>query len=362
MDSLDSDQASFDARPVDPQQSVSQVEFRRLIAVRGEGDEWDFKETLGDLTKTSPKVNLAKDALAFCNLVRGGTLVVGVRKDYTRVGLENAEVLDTTAIRNAVEKYIDGDFTVLAAEYTLMEPGESILKRFGIIHFRRNSMQPVLAALDGNAEHGRTAKFRKGDILVRKGAASIRANSGDVRALLTSSVVQEEIVRSVNTLWSALVEQRRLVGGIETIHDLFTDDECQDARLSSRISAFLGSISGGEFNTELDRLMLSVGLIRPHIPDELYRQYKLLSSFIGRIHWKAIDQRNGALQPWTATKEGKPDTFLREIASQLLPSDAVEAAWNGRETDLGLQHPLRDVIDAAEQTMLEGIRRILSGR
>src|SRR5579859_5433924 len=51
---------------------ISRQTFEQLASVRGEGDEWDFKATLGNLASTSARVNLAKDALAFCNLPAGG--------------------------------------------------------------------------------------------------------------------------------------------------------------------------------------------------------------------------------------------------------------------------------------------------
>ena len=104
---------------------ISRQTFEQLVSVRGEGDEWDFKATLSNLASTSARVNLAKDALAFCNLPSGGTLVIGVTDTYEHVGLQETEKIDTTVIRRAIEKYIDGDFIVVAAEHTVVEPGTS---------------------------------------------------------------------------------------------------------------------------------------------------------------------------------------------------------------------------------------------
>lgn len=53
------------------QDRISRQAFEQLVHVRGEGDEWDFKLTLGDFTHASACVNFAKDALAFCNLLAG---------------------------------------------------------------------------------------------------------------------------------------------------------------------------------------------------------------------------------------------------------------------------------------------------
>lgn len=38
---------------------VSREVFEHLAAVHGEGDEWDFKGTLGNLAENSVRVNLA---------------------------------------------------------------------------------------------------------------------------------------------------------------------------------------------------------------------------------------------------------------------------------------------------------------
>jgi hypothetical protein len=53
----------------------------------------------------------------------------------------------------------------------------------------------------GQITNDKPPLFRSGDILIRRGAASIRANSGDVRRPFTNSVVHEERVRAVNELW-----------------------------------------------------------------------------------------------------------------------------------------------------------------
>src|SRR5438552_5072860 len=104
---------------------VSLSTLGQLLSIRGEGDEWEFKETLGSADDPGARVNVAKDALALCNLTSGGTIVVGVTKDYNRVGLHPNAHIDTSVIRKAVEKYIDGEFSVLAAEHELLLNGQA---------------------------------------------------------------------------------------------------------------------------------------------------------------------------------------------------------------------------------------------
>ncbi|WP_082115231.1 ATP-binding protein [Lentzea aerocolonigenes] len=343
------------------QDPISRQAFEQLVHVRGEGDEWDFKATLNDLSVNAARVSLAKDALAFCNLPTGGTIIVGVAKDYEHVGLTAMEKIDTTAIRRAVEKYVDGDFIVLAAEHTLVEPGTNEEKRYGIVHFRRRFAQPVLAAMEGQTTD-KQPQFRSGDILIRRGAASIRANSGDVRRLFTNSIVHEERVRAVNEVWSCLVEQRRLMGGVEYLYDLLVDSEYADAITRPSLRASLGSHTMWQHADAVDGLQLRVSMIRPHISEHLYQQYRACAAFTGRLHVRAMERRDaGVFLPWTELDNGSPDQYLRQLALELIPQDELDGYWTGRATDLGTYRPVRQVIDAAERAVLSTIRLVLSG-
>jgi hypothetical protein len=348
--------------PADYPDRISRQTFEQLVSVRGEGDDWDFKVTLGDLSSTSARVSLAKDALAFCNLPTGGTIIVGVTDDYERVGLKAAEKIDTTVIRRAIEKYVDGDFIVVAAEHTLVESGANEEKRYGIVHFRRRFAQPVLAALDGHVPNDKSPVFRSGDILIRRGAASIRANSGDVRRLFTSSIVHEERVRAVNELWSCLVEQRRLMGGVEFVYDILADSEYPEVFSKSDFRDALGHLTEGQHAAQLDRLQLRVNMVRPHIPEQLYQQYRACAAFVGRLHMKAIRQRDaGVFVPWTELEDGSPDLPLRHLALELVPQDELDGYWAGQATGFGTHRPVRPVIDAAERGVLSAINLVLSG-
>jgi hypothetical protein len=351
-----------DASATGSSDAVSRLAFEQLVHVRGEGDEWDFKETLGDLTETSVRVNLAKDVLAFCNLPSGGTIVIGVASDYERVGLGTDEHIDTTAIRNAVAKYVDGDFSVVAAEHILAEDGDSGGKRYGIVHFHRRSSQPVLAALDGQIINGKSPIFRSGDILIRRGAASIRAHSGDVRHLLTSSVVQEERVRAVNELWACLVEQRRPLSGVEFLYDVLLDTEYQDVFTDPNLGQALGSATQSGRALQMDAAHLRANLVRPHIPDSLYQRYRSCVAVVGRIQMKAIRQRDASIfVSWTQLDDGSPDSYLRDLMSLLLSPGDLDILWTGTQTDIGISRPLRPALDAAERLLLTDIGRVLNG-
>jgi hypothetical protein len=341
------------------QERVSYTALQQLLSVKGEGDEWDFKETLG--TGTEARVNVAKDALAFCNVPGGGSLVVGVTKDYKQVGLAATEQIDTTAIRNMVEKYIDGDYVLLAAEHELVPDGESSPRRFGIVYFRRRTSQPVLAAIPGNLSSG-SPLFRSGDILIRRGAQSIRANSGDVRRLLTSTVVSAERVSAVNELWSALVEQRRLMRGPEFLYGILAESEYADVPTKATLRLQLEALTQPQHATHVDDLQLKVNLVRPHLDDNLYEQYRRCSALVGRVQWKAIQNRDErTFQAWTVVKDGSQDDALVTLAAEILPAAEIERLWAGSQTELGTWRPLAPLFDAAEATLLASIRQVLSG-
>lgn len=346
----------------EPADRVSRQAFEQLVSVRGEGDEWDFKATLNRLASTSARVNLAKDALAFCNLPTGGTIIVGVTDDFEHAGLDAAEKIDTTAIRRAIEKFIDGDFIVVAAEHTVLEPGSNDAKRYGMIYFRRRFAQPVLAALDGQITNDRPPLFRSGDILIRRGAASIRANSGDVRRLFTNSIVHEERVRAVNELWACLVEQRRLMGGLEYLYEILADSEYGEVVTRHDFRVSLGQLTQGQHASKLDGLQLRVNMVRPHLSERIYQQYRACAAFVGRLQMKAIRQRDaGIFAAWTELDDGSPDLPLRQLALEIVPQEELDVHWAGRATGIGTLRPVRPVIDAAERGLLEAINLVLSG-
>jgi hypothetical protein len=204
--------------------------------------------------------------------------------------------------------------------------------------------------------------FRSGDILIRRGAQSIRANSGDVRRLLTSSVVNEARVRAVDELWACVVEQRQLLVGAETVYGLLVDTEYPDVVTRPELRAMLGSMSQLEHATRVQELQQRVSLVRPYLPDELYEQYRRWAAFVGRVQMKAVRQvAAGVFRPWSELDDGEPDALLLDLASEILSAEEIESHWAGRAASLGVYRPLKPVIDLAESGLLDPIRGVLSG-
>lgn len=140
----------------------------------------------------------------------------------------------------------------------------------------------------------------------------------------------------MNELWSCLVEQRRLIGGIEFLYDILADSEYPEVITRSDFRASLGHLTEGQHAAMVDRLQLRVSLVRPHIPEHLYQQYRACAAFVGRLQMKAIRQRDaGAFVPWTELDDGSPDLPLRQLALELMPQDELDGYWTCRVTGLG---------------------------
>ena len=93
-----------------------------------------------------------------------------------------------------------------------------------------------------------------------------------------------------------------------------------------------------------------------------YYQYRACAAFVGRLHMKAIRQRDaGVFVPWTELDDGSPDLPLRQLALELVPQDELDGYWTGRVTNVGTLRPVRPVIDAAERGVLGAINLVLSG-
>ncbi len=167
------------------------------------------------------------------------------RRITQQSGLQSEVSVDTSAIRKAIEKYIDGDFITVAAEHEITLEGDTEPKRFGLLYFCRRAAQPVLAAIDGNIPAQKTPLFRQGDILIRRGAQSIRANAGKVRRLLTSTVVSAERVEAVREVWTCLVLQRRLMTGLEFVYSVLAESEYPDAISRPELRSHLGRLTEG---------------------------------------------------------------------------------------------------------------------
>jgi hypothetical protein len=73
-----------------------------------------------------------------------------------------------------------------------------------------------------------------------------------------------------------------------------------------------------------------MSMVRPHIPERLYQQYRTCAAFTGRLHTKAMRQRDaGIFVPWTELDDRSPDLPLHQLALELIPQDELDSYWVG---------------------------------
>jgi hypothetical protein len=174
--------------------------------------------------------------------------------------------------------------------------------------------------------------------------------------------VNTEKVKAVNELWSCMVEQRRLLGGLEYLYDILVEPEYSDVPSRPQLLASLGQLTETQHASRVDELATRVSLVRPYLTDALYQQYRAFVAFVGRLHMKAIRQRDrGEFRAWTQLDDGSPDDALMQLATQLVSDEEVQQLWAGRHTNLGTLRALRPAIDATEQVVLDAIKKVLAG-
>ena len=174
-------------------EQVSVEKVLQLLSRRGEHDNWDFKESI-DLDSTRGKLELARDLLALANTTGGGHLIFGVSdKDFEIVGLTKCNSMDTTKIYNATNKFITADLKFVCVEYEVAV--EDVMRRVGVIYVPEYNGIAV-PAQDGDYrdEKNRPRQaFKKGDVIVRRGAQTCPANQADFDRLVRGTRRQQDI-------------------------------------------------------------------------------------------------------------------------------------------------------------------------
>ena len=155
--------------------------LRKLLESPTESATLDFKEIL-DLSRSRDRVEFAKDVLAMANTA-GGHIIVGV-EDSTRqkVGLVEAlqvHLREPKDINDKLRKYTGGYITVASALHRLDD--ENASPTLAIIYVPRAAFK-INAHDDGvyqdpaNPDKQKWV-FRKGDVYVRKGDASVKVET-----------------------------------------------------------------------------------------------------------------------------------------------------------------------------------------
>ncbi len=168
------------------QRQVSQEKLENLLRVHGEENSLDFKRYFSPSSQHA-RAELVRDILAFANTEGGGHIVFGVEdKTYEPIGSPKDVHFDTTTIYNAISKYITVPIRLMAAEYEIERPTWPEKRRFGIVYIAEYP-EVVTPRSDIAYEDERKKTItlaRSGDIFVRLGAQSIRADQASLERLI----------------------------------------------------------------------------------------------------------------------------------------------------------------------------------
>ena len=160
--------------------------IEELLNAGIEHDSLDYKETF-DPREAHDIVELAKDIAAMAN-TKGGYLVIGVDKNFRRVGIKHELILDEAEIRSKIYKYFPGvDF--YCKEY---KDGES--RRYFIIYVP--PQEYVFPAIEGKYSDKKGREkivFRPGQLLIRDGSRSKPADSREFKNFLDRLLFDKRI-------------------------------------------------------------------------------------------------------------------------------------------------------------------------
>lgn len=344
---------------------LSRSTLERLLLAPGEDDAWDFKEAL-DISTTRGKVTLSKHVMAFSNTPGGGHLVLGVTDSREPVGLPPGIELDVTKLYQACEKYIDGDFAVRVAAHQIERSDWPDARRFGLIYVPRTPGLAVVAACAGNAAgaDGKTnVLFREGDILVRRGGKSTRANATDLRQLFRNAAFHQEIATAIAALWQGVLDLQEVAGGVLTLYDILTEEELASVYENPRTRAYLDSVGGHRYMGEIDRVGRSVESHRPFLSDRMWQLFFVYRAIVGRILHKAAEgQATRAFPAWNKDLDGATDDNTVQLARLLLTEPEFEYCLTGGS---GVPLPFgtpRRVLQILEGKVLGEARDIIRGK
>lgn len=165
--------------PTDAITELTKVRLMKLLEAPCECQTLDFKQSI-DIGQTQSVVELAKDVLAMAN-TNGGHLIIGV-EDTSRRRIGVPAFVDSKAINDKIGRYCGGHISVLAAVHQIRdEGGQSVSIEMIYVPIAR---QKVPAQDDGAYPDPKNPGkqkwvFRKGDVYVRKGDESVKAETPD---------------------------------------------------------------------------------------------------------------------------------------------------------------------------------------
>jgi len=163
---------------------MTDAKLKDLVSMGLEAEDLDYKLFL-NLRSQKTMLELCIDVMAMAN-TRGGYIVIGVDDNYKPRGLPEDFHIDHAQIQQILSNYVKPVAETVYAEKTLEINGSA--KKFGFLYVAQ-SHEVVVASKAGQYSEKRQPDktlsiFRPGEIFVRKGASSQRADSDAVRLLI----------------------------------------------------------------------------------------------------------------------------------------------------------------------------------
>ncbi|MFC1935555.1 helix-turn-helix domain-containing protein [Chloroflexota bacterium] len=263
--------------------------------IRGqEEDEFDFKESFDWGSRTTKgKLEFVKDAIGMANTL-GGYLIYGVHEDpsgtprFTLRGIteEEARRFDPATLKSLIERYVRRRIEISCA---VVESKRESGRRYGAIYVRRfQGGFAIPFEAEGQyfdqARNQHETVFSRGDIWVRRGAMTIKAQAEDIERL------ESEFRRAEQAVWleqhfqlSQLIERMNALANSGRVSEQTTLPEPSQDLLLQTFPQLRGRFLGVlEANNEvLTRRWIQTPkeeLLRllAHLPDESAEQQRLV--------------------------------------------------------------------------------------
>jgi tetratricopeptide (TPR) repeat protein len=173
------------------QVDLSEAKLIELLQFKRETPNLDYKEIFDYSSKgKQARIRLVKDLLAMANTQDGGYIVLGVRDgDFEPIGLPLDYNLDQATLQDKISGYSNRPFNIHYTQHKIKNTISGEIKPrvrlYGLI-FVEHSLEPIIVAKEGSVvldDGKQETAFSSGDILIRRGTKSERANDQDINRM-----------------------------------------------------------------------------------------------------------------------------------------------------------------------------------
>ncbi|WRS29741.1 ATP-binding protein [Actinomycetaceae bacterium MB13-C1-2] len=191
------------------------LEKLRELLLSPEETHLEFKSKL-NLKEKKGSLDFVKDAVSMANRHPGGYILIGVNDDSTPslpIGsIKDRSVFDSARLGDLIRKYIEGEIHIVSQFHEIDE------QEIVLIYARAGGDGlPIPMSTVGqydDPKKGSTVVFRKGDILIREGAANVPFRHAHWAELLKvrDERIRAESTQQTNDLIAELAKTLRAAG------------------------------------------------------------------------------------------------------------------------------------------------------